>query len=122
MVGSECASALCSSNDVTFTPRAGSSTSVIFDAQRPHNHKCRVWRCGLSSNGAEFSSLAATEIETTSNWNNRPSEKEYKGRLQPSLTQCANIAFTFTEHLCPELADLTAKTLTSQYSLDCILG
>jgi hypothetical protein len=37
------------------------------DAQRPQSHKCKVCRSGCSSNGAHFSSLAATEIETTSN-------------------------------------------------------
>jgi len=60
-------SLLRSSIDTTFTPRAGSITSVMLDAHRPHSHKCIVCRSGRSSNGAHFSSLAATEIETTSN-------------------------------------------------------
>jgi hypothetical protein len=77
--------------EATFTPRAGSSTSVILEAQRPQSHKCNVCRWGCSSKGAHFSSLAATEIETTSNWNNRPSENECSGRLQPSFAQYASI-------------------------------
>jgi hypothetical protein len=56
-----------SSINATFTPRAGSSTSVMLDAQRPQSHKCKVFRSGCSSKDAHFSSLAATEIETTSN-------------------------------------------------------
>jgi len=63
----------------TRKPRAGSSTSVMLSAQRPHSQKCAVWRSGFSSNGAAVSSLAATEIETTSNWNSRPSQNECKG-------------------------------------------
>jgi L,D-peptidoglycan transpeptidase YkuD (ErfK/YbiS/YcfS/YnhG family) len=63
----------------------------MVEAHRPHSQKWTVSRCGFSSKGAEPSSLAASEIETTSNWKSLPSEKEYNGRLQPSLTQRASI-------------------------------
>ena len=84
-------SRLCSLNDTSFRPRAGSRTRLMLDAHCPQSQKCAVSRCGFSSNGAELSSLAASEIETTSNWKSLPSENEYSGRLQPSLTQRASI-------------------------------
>jgi hypothetical protein len=106
-------SALCSFNETSFKPRAGSSTRLRVEAHWPQSQKCTVSRWGFSSNGAEPSSLAAIEIETTSNWKSLPSEKEYSGRLQCSFTQRASI-------LASDGTDLTGKSLTFQYSRHCI--
>jgi hypothetical protein len=54
-------------NETNLKPRAGSSTRLNAVAQFPHSQKCTVSLTGFSSNGADASSLAASEIETTSN-------------------------------------------------------
>lgn len=102
----------CSSSDISLKPLAGSSTRLMLEAHWPHSQKWAVSRCGFSSKGAEPSSLAAKEMETTSNWNSRPSAKAYKGRLQCSFTQRANIPILDR--------DLTVKILLFQYSTHCI--
>ena len=54
-------------NETNFNPRAGSKTRLKVVAQWPQSQKCTVSLNGFSSNGADVSSLAASEIETTSN-------------------------------------------------------
>ena len=116
-------SVLCSSNafscsEMSLTPRAGSRTTVMVEAHCPQSQRCRVSRWGFSSKGADLSSLAASEMDTISNWNKRPSVNEYSGRLQPSLTQRASILPQTGKHQCR--ADVKAKTHNRQYSMDCI--
>src|SRR5262249_21183419 len=89
--GSEEFEPCCSSSDTSLKPFAGSRTRLIVEAHRPQSQKWTVSRCGFSSKGAEPSSLAASEIETTSNWKSLPSEKAYKCRLQFSFMQSASI-------------------------------
>src|SRR5581483_11010362 len=71
--------ACASSSGISFSPRSGSRVSVIDAAHRPQSQNWAVCRSGFSSNGSVVSSLAATEIDTTSNWNNRPSANEWSG-------------------------------------------
>jgi hypothetical protein len=54
-------------NETNFNPRAGSKTRLNMVAQQPQSQKCTVSFNGFSSNGADAWSLAASEIETTSN-------------------------------------------------------
>jgi len=54
-------------SETNFNPRAGSKTRLKVVAQRPQSQKCTVSLNGFSSNGADDSSLAASEIDTTSN-------------------------------------------------------
>lgn len=62
--------------------------SVMLSAHSLHSQKFAVSRCGRSSNSLRLSSVADTEMDTISNWNNRPSQSEVKARPQLGLEQC----------------------------------